>query len=363
MRFNFVVEVSYNGLDAKVPYMRELKGDNPGRSFNIIGIESKSNRAFIEMTGFKNDVISTIDNNNEKIEIAWEDRQKENVLKNVANYKKHVITLNDGRYEYISDFDYVNFVIDHIDELKGKRYQITGQTKPNEYKGKISDKFVVNNMYEVTDDSKKNELKLTGDFYFNKESIDAADFAKERKIYINGWELCYLNKKHPSVYISKQLVFDCGKLNLEDEKHVAILNYKLKQLGCGFENGKVVIPKLKKGKYYKIAVVCKYLNGQETIEFTEKDLTENQKMAIELGIASLEDFKPKGAIYGDRVQIYKLVNFDLRDEYKDGCIEVTDFDESMIYVPTQNEDVDTAFESDAMNPPEEDTDSAEALFD
>ena len=361
MRFSFIGELDYNSESSKVPYLREITG---GLALSLISIEAKNNRAFVEMSGFKNDPIKTKDNDGEDIEIAWDDRFDEDSLKKVASYRKHVITVEDVRKEFISELDFIGFVRDNIADLKGKRFQITGQTRVNEYKGKITDRFRIQSMYEV-DDSKKNELRLNGDFFFNKESIDTADFAKERKIYLNGWTFEYVNKEVKNRFVAKQLVFDCSKLNFEDEKHIAILNYKLKQIGCAYEDGKIATPKLKKNKYYKIEVICKYLNGQETVEFSEKDLTENQKQAVQLGLASLDDFRPKGQIYGARVEVYKLVNFDLRGDYVDGCIEAEDFSEDLIYTPSENESVSEAFKEDAMNPPEEETteDDSESLFD
>ena len=58
------------------------------------------------------------------------------------------------------------------------------------------------------------------------------------------------------------------------------------------------------------------------------------------------------------------MNFDLRDDYKDGCIEAADFNEDLINTPVKNEDIDEAFE-DAMNPPAEEgsEENVESLFD
>lgn len=360
MRFSFIGEVDYNSLDSKVPYYRVIDGKAKGHSLSLTSIEAKNNRAFVEMAGFKNDPIKTTNTDNEAIEIAWDDRLDEDSVKKVASYRKHVITLNEQRHKFISEYDFISFVKDHVDDIKGKRYQITGQVAKNEYKGKISDRFRIGSMYEITDDNKKNAFLITGDFFFNKDSIDLADWAKEKKIYLNGWTEEYIDKEHPNVMIARQLVFDCSKINFEEERHVQILSYRLKQIGLALDDDHKVVSKLKKNKYYKIAVVCRYVNGTETADFTEKDLNENQREAISLGIASLEDFRPAGAIYGDRVTILKLKDFDLRGDYANGSVEA-EFDEDNIYTPTENESVDKAFAEDAMNAPEEEDDGD--LFD
>lgn len=361
MRFSFIGEVDYNGTESKVPFYREF--DN-GCSLNLTCIESKNNRAFLEMPGFKNDPIKTKDVNGKEIEVAWADRLDANVMKNVAGYMKNVITLNEKRYEFLSSVDFIAFVKEHIDEIKGKRYQFTGKITKNEYKGKLSDRFQFQNMFEITDENKKNSMLITGDFFFGKDSIDTAEWSNEKKLYLNGWTEEYINKDHKNVLVERQLTFDCSKIDFGQEKHVDILNYRLKQIGLALDESNKIVSKLKKNKYYKIAVICRYLNGNETVEFTEKDLTANQREAIQLGIASLEDFRPKGAIFGDRVITFKLRDFDLRGDYTEGCVDaaIDDFD-SRIYTPMQNENVDQAFSDTAMNPPEENDGDDDSLFD
>lgn len=366
MRFSFTGELSANtGSNAKVPFYRSFEGNNPGHSINLIVKAGVNNRAFVEMSGFKNSVIKTYDADGNEFEVQWDDRFSEDILKKVAGYKKYVISYGDVRKEFISEYDFVKYVSDNIEELKDRKFQIVGKTSPNEYKGKITDRFKIQSMYEVTDEKKKDELKITGEFFFNKDSFDTADWKKEHKLYINGWTSEYLNKDHPNVFIAKQLVFDCSKLDFDNEQHMQILAFKLACIGLAVDESGAIVSKLKKGKYYKISVVCKYINGQETVEFKESDLSDTQKLALKLGIITMDELKPKGNIYGERVQTLKLINYDLRDDYKDGKVE-TEFDEDLIYSPMQNESVEKLEE--VMNAPEdtlesEADDGLDSLFD
>lgn len=363
MRFSFIGEVDYNSMESKVPYYREITGNAKGASLSLTCIEAKNNRAFLELAGFVNKSITTTNTDNKKIEIAWDDRLDEDSIKRVANFRKHVITLNEKRYEFIAELDFIKFICDHIDEIKGRKYQFTGQVRANEYKGKITERFQIQNMFEITDENKKNALTVSGEFYFNKDSIDAAEWSKEKKLYLNGWTSEYIDKQHPDVFVAKQLVFDCTKINFEEQRHVQILNYRLKQIGLALDDKNGIVSKLKKSKYYKISVVCRYVNGVEDVGITMADLTENQKMALELGIVKDINEFATSKVYGDRVTILKLKDFDLRGDYADGCIlaDVDDF-EDRIYTPSENESIDQAFSETAMNPPEEE-DEAEDLFD
>lgn len=351
-RFNFVGTLDCNtNKDAKVPFIRVISTDNAeGFSLNATIVAAQNNRAYIEMPGFKNDTIKLFDNDGNELNIDWEDRFNEKTIGNVANYCKNVITLNGDRHEFVSEYDFIKFVRDNIDEIKGKRYVATGKLKKNVYQGKITDKFELQNLFEVKeDDERKNQLKVTCDFYFNKDSFDLADFKTEKKVTINGYTNEYIDKENPSVFVDKQLIFDCSKIDFDNEKHVNILRYKLKQIGCDYADGKVKV-NLKKG-YYHILAICTYQNGAEEIEFDASELSENQKMAIELGLKTLDDFRPSGSIFGERVTIYKLVDYDLRGDYENGCVATDDDIKENIYSVCLNTDL-SDFEN-AINPPKE----------
>lgn len=111
-------------------------------------------------------------------------------------------------------------------------------------------------------------------------------------------------------------------------------------------------------------MVCRYQNGAEQVEFDESMLTEIQKMAIELGDATLDDFRPRSNVYGNRVTLYKLVKFNLTGDYADGVQEVmtTSELEDCTYMPPQEENADDVLKG-AMNAPVvDDDDDDEDLF-
>lgn len=344
MRFTFIGKIDANGEDSKVPFIRELKSDNgKGLGLNLISIAAENNRAFVECAGFTNKTIKTKNEDNEDIKVDWDDRFDADIVKSVAGYRKNVIKLNGERHEFISTYDFIQFIKEHIDEIKGKRFTVTGRVKKNVYKGKISDRFEIGNLYEITEDDeeKKNKLNVSGEFYFNKESFDFADWSKEKKIYINGYTKEYIDADNQNVFVDKMLIFDASKIDFENEKHVALLSYKLAQIGLSLDESSNINCECKRGKYYKMYVVTTYANGAEEVEFDEKELTANQKLAIELGLKTLDDFKPAGSIYGERKVTYKIVNYDLRGEYADGMVLVKDEDvEENLYVIPENETVE-----------------------
>lgn len=341
------------------------KNGDPYTSVSFSVASTKNNRGYVEIFGMERDKIKTYTINDEQIEIDWEDRNSEGVLKTVRS--KNVMNfIKDERKEFIADLDVAEYIKDNIEELNGKKVVVTGQASRDFYNDKPRDRFTIQSIF-IADDDAKTGLKIYGDFFFTKDSIDTVDWKSEHKIYINGYTEEYISTKKKKMYVERTLVFDCSKVDWENEKHVAITNFRLAQIGLKYEDGSIVNT-LKSKKVYKTSAVISYIRGQEEIPFNESELTENQKTAIELGFKTIDDFKPKGSIYGNVKVEYKLVDFDIRDEFADGCVmlkeEIKDFEEN-IYVPSKAESEDDVF----MNKPEdtkkgdEDSDDDVDLFD
>ena len=384
MRFNAVGSLAFNSLESKLPWKREGKTKNGDKymSVNIAIASTKANRMMSECFGCQQDEIKTMDTDNNKISISWNDRNDPDVISKVASYRKHVVDLGDNRKEFISDYDFVKYIEENVDELKDGKYMITGNSNINEYNGKISQRFQIQNIYRVEDET-KNQLKITFDYYWMSDGVDFNDWKDEKKIRISGYTTAYIPTEKKNMYVAQDVVFDASKIDFDNEKHVKLLAYKLKQMGIGLEDGKPV-NKLKKNKVYKLQIICSYFNGAQEVEIDESMLNENQRMAIELGLKTIKDFA-EGSVYGDRIIEYKVVDFNLKGDYEDGCITLdekpSEFEEN-IYTPvtpeTEEEILDKAIEKknkkkkdsddddeDWMNKPEEDDedDDLSDLFD
>ena len=343
-RFSFTGElVVKTSPEDKMYYLRtgKTKGDMPYKSINVQVAADKNNRAFCELFGMKSDPIKTMDTDNNKIDIAWDDRNDKDVVKSVANYKKFIVKIGEDRNEFISAYDAIGCFTDNLDELNGKTITITGQRVKNLYQDKLSDRFQITSIYTVEDDT-ANKLSVTADFYFNKDSFDLADWNEEHKLYINGWTEEYIGDVKENRYVAQQIVFDCSKVDWNNEKHIAMVNYRLKCLGCELGLNNKPIVKIKGKNVYKMGVVLSYVNGAEQVDFDESMLTPMQREAVELGLKKLEDFKPSGNLYGTRVVIYKLKDFNMRKDspYEDGYVDtemtISEFDEK-VWVPAEAE--------------------------
>lgn len=338
-RVNFIGTLSFNKEDAKNPWLRTGKtsGGNDYQTLGMAIASAQNNRAYMELFGQKTKVVKNKDSERNDIETNWDDRLDEDFVTKATN--KQIIKFDDERHEFVTPWDFIEFIKEHKEELEGKKVQATGNINKNIYNGKISDRFQIRNLYVVDEDTKPG-LTVTEEVFYNKDSIDTADWKEEKKILINGYVEAYIDKETGNKMVPRQLVFDCSKLDFDNEKHVKLLQFKLKQMGLKYEDGKIVNG-LKAKKTYKLIFVENYVNGNEEIPFDESTLTENQKEAVALGLKTLDDFKPKGAIYGNRVTLYKVKDFDLSGDYSDGVIDAdiseSEFEEMIYMAPVAEE--------------------------
>lgn len=349
--FAFVGELKANTKPEDKMYFLKTgrtkgKTPMPYQSLLLSVASEKNMRASVELFGMKQDLIKTMDTDNNKIDIDWDNRFDDDVIKEVANYKKTIIKIGDERKEFVSPYDAVDYVAEHIDELNGKKVVVTGQRSKNLYQNKLSDRFQISSIRTIDDDDDQpNRLTVNIDFFFDKDSFDLADWKNEHKLYINGYTSEYISDTKETKYVPQQIVFDCGKIDWKNEKHRSLVAFKLKVLGCELGDEDKVSVKLKGKNVFKIGIKATYVNGSEKAEFDESMLTDMQKEAIELGLNTLDDFRPSGSIYGQRVVLYKLRDFNMRKDsaYENGMVDteisISEFEEDVWFAP-EEESVD-----------------------
>lgn len=344
-RFTFVGTPMIPKDKAKRPFFKEFdkvdektkkKKKMASMSFGVK--ESDTNMAFVEAFDSVQDEILTMDSDNEKMTVAWEDRFDEDIVDTVASYRRFTADLGDehgGRKDFITLYDLMQHLNEHMKNYTGK-IMVTGQFTREWYakKNAYLDKFRIQNVYAVDEDEYKNRLSLVMDIYYNKDSIDKSDFKENKKIYLNGYIEQYMGKDEGRKMLPMQFIFSAAKYKLdENEKHKKLFDYKMSYIDVKNKN-MVHIP-------WDIVL----LRGAEEAEFDESMLTAKQKEQIELGLKTLDDFKPKGTIVGDRVNEYRLFDPKLTGDFSDGlleCDDTMDEFEEKIYQPPQDETLDEA---------------------
>lgn len=342
-RFNFVGSpvIPTQKADAKRPFCKEMnkKDEQTGKKREMLSMsfgvkENDSNMAFVEAFGSVQDTILTMDTDNEKLEVDWDDRFDEDVIEKVASYRKYIVDLGEdygGRQEFITTYDMIKCLQEYLPDYKG-RIVVTGQFTRDWYGKKETyfSKFRVQNVFAAPED-RKSRLMITADLFYNKDSFDDADFDENKKIVLDAYIEQYINKDEGRKFVPIQAVFSAAKYNMDDKHHKQLLDYKLKYL------------KVKNKNMVHIPWEMVLLRGAEEAEFDESMLTDAQREQVELGIKSVEDFRPKGNIYGDRVDEFRLYDPKLEGDFADGLLDADDDNdefEEKIYQPPKDETMD-----------------------
>ena len=179
-------------------------------------------------------------------------------------------------------------------------------------------------MIEVVPEETENMLKVWADVFYSKDDVD--DDKKERKVFINtymGQRKSGQDKLYPV-----PIVFDYTKYDEENEQHKMLLDYQ-----------KSTFETKNKKAYYRNNVELNVVEGAEIVEFNESQLTDKQRTQVKLGLAKLEDFKPRGNVYGDRIHELKFYKATLQGDFKNGAIESFDTKDLVDYLEIDDSDV------------------------
>lgn len=329
--------------DTKRPFCKEItKKDEKTKETKkrlsmTFGIkETDMNMAFVEAFDSQQKVIKTMDTDNEKLDVDWDDRFDEDIISKVASYRKYIVDLGDdhgGRQEFITAYDMIEHLREYLPDYNG-RVVVTGQFTRDWYAKKkmYFSKFRVQNVFAAPEE-RKNRLLLTMDLFYNKASLDDSDFDESKKMTLDCYIEQYINKDEGRKYVPIQVVFSGAKYDLENEKHKKLFDYKMKYI------------KVKNKNMVHIPWEIVLLRGAEEAEFDESMLTDSQREQVELGIKTVDDFRPKGNVYGDRIDEFRLFEPKLEGDYADGvleCDDTADEFEEKIYVPAQDETMEEA---------------------
>ncbi len=329
--------------DTKRPFCKEIskKDEKTKETKKMLSMtfgikETDMNMAFVEAFDSQQKVIKTMDVDNEKMDVDWDDRFDEDIISKVASYRKYIVDLGDdhgGRQEFITAYDMIEHLREYLPDYDG-RVVVTGQFTRDWYAKKkmYFSKFRVQNVFAAPEE-RKNRLLLTMDLFYNKASLDDSDFDESKKMTLDCYIEQYINKDEERKYVPIQVVFSGAKYDLENEKHKKLFDYKMKYI------------KVKNKNMVHIPWEIVLLRGAEEAEFDESMLTDSQREQVELGIKTVDDFRPKGNVYGDRIDEFRLFEPKLEGDYADGvleCDDTADEFEEKIYVPAQDETMEEA---------------------
>ena len=320
--------------------------------------ESKTNSVFLEVSAMYNPdktfPIKSFGKNGKPLEIPYKDRNKQNILDMVADFKKVVVDLETdfekkaeydklsykinalerkdelsnerkkdlkeykekyqelatNRHEFINDKDLVEFLHANLDVLTANKVRVRGNIEMSEWKGKYYTTYIPTH-FELVEEETPSKLKAKVDVYFEKDALDESCFKDTKKIFVSGYLQNYDRNVKENRYFPKDFIINGEKLDMEDEKHVKYLDFLKDNFSCGEKN--------KNHVHHMIWEITVY-RGAEVHEITYDDLTKSQKTAVDLGINKLSDFKKN--ILGNTVDEYRAFRPALKiDEFAEGTVD------------------------------------------
>lgn len=330
-RFSFCGKIS---VSRKAPMVRRDTLKTSEKISINFGIKAGTNMGYVKLEGFKNDTIKTLDVDKKSIEIDWADRFDEDIVKNVSSIKKFTVNLGE-RKEFITEWDMIEYLESALAGYEDD-IVVTGNFALRPGTGKYSDQvyreFQIQNVYAPSEKDTPH-LTMNLDLYYDKDSMDKSSFKDDGKILMHCYTPMYSKADAARKMFQIETVFNTAVFDMNKPKHKAIHDYKMRYLETKSRNPVHM--------NWQLAVV----NGAEEVEFTMDSLTEQQREQVELGISKMEDFKPRGSVFGERVNELRLVKPLLTGEFEhcktaaDSGYTAREFEDE-IYVPAVDESLD-----------------------
>lgn len=306
-RFTFIGEPLIS--KDKDSFLKEWKG---GRDKTLdmakihFGVkEGKFNTCYVDCFGCVYESIRVGYENDKPIEVKWADRFDEDILKEVPRYRKYITDLDGTEHEFLSQYDFIKYLGEHLPEYKGK-VECRGRLVKNIYEGKIYDRYELDFVKATSDIN--NKLEVTMDLFYNKDCVDLSEFDSKHRITLNAYTKQYVNRDEGEKFFPQNVVLDISKtIEAGTEKALAFGKLMASKVNC------------KVAEVMHIPWSCKIIRGAESVEFDESMLTDAQKEQIAFGLATLDDFNRQ--TYGENIYELRLIRQELHGDFNNGPIE------------------------------------------
>lgn len=232
-----------------------------------------------------------------------EEKTEEDLAK-IEEHKKNIAEKATKRFECGHIDTAINIINEHLPELDKKKVRITGQVNVNYYNGKSRLEYVPSRI-EIARPEEKSELTIDAKLFFMDGCVNDDEENKRATI------VAYLGQRYKKAdkIFPVSLILDYGKLDLENSLHAQMLDFLMKSFEVEDEENVM-----------NMRFQLKVINSREEKEFDESCLTDQQKTMIALGMATIDDFKPRGNVFGDRIQEIRVIKPLLIDDYANGAL-------------------------------------------
>lgn len=259
--------------------------------------------------------------------VLTDEELKELGIESVEEVNSALEKSNKKRHEFISEWDFVEFIKKVIDsdKYKDKKFYIKGSGKYqySEKNTRVYESYVPNRIYLAADDAEEYST-ATINILYNHESLDDMSVNEKRKYYVNGYMMEYDEGRKGNIPCPVTVVIPVADENAEDKEKRKVEAIKRKFI-------------VEDEEWKELGVVVKMLNGAQRVEITDDMLTDDQKDDLELGLITLDDIRAElgGSVYGERIQEYQFEK--IARGFTKGRNDTTYTDEDMVIRPIEEE--------------------------
>lgn len=269
-------------------------------------------------------------------EVFWNERNDENVLKEVASFNKkyvlgktvlHQHDFNEEILRAVRDGKIVSAKFEEGKIVSGTKVTVSGQVKLNYYNGNISQQYEISRFSIVKDEV---PCEFTGNIslVFTKGSVK--DDVKNKRLVVNGYMAEYnktlFGDKTPTGLLPQTLVLNYEEVRNGEKLRSFLLNKM----------------DVEKGKYFGMCFDVRFIRGAKESEPKDVKFTKEQKELIELGLMTEEEVVASMTVVGKKVTETQIEKINISGAFAKVVIK-TDYTVDNVFKEETEEDL---FEED-----------------
>lgn len=219
-------------------------------------------------------------------------------IENEADVKGELEKSNKKKHEFISEWDFVEFIKKVIDSGKynDKKFFIRGNANYSysDKNQKVYENYVPQRIYLADDDAEEYST-ATIKMIYGADAVDEMSAEEKGKYYVSGYMMEYDNNRKTNIPVPVVVTIPVASTDASDKDKKKVEAIKRKFI-------------VEDDTFKELGIEVNMLNGAQKVEITEDMLTEEQKDDLECGLITLDDIRADlgGNVYGDRVQEYQF---------------------------------------------------------
>lgn len=215
-----------------------------------------------------------------------------------ADVKGELEKSNKKKHEFISEWDFVEFIKKVIDSGKynDKKFFIRGNANYSysDKNQKVYENYVPQRIYLADDDAEEYST-ATIKVIYGADAVDEMSAEEKGKYYVSGYMMEYDNNRKANIPVPVVVTIPVAPTDASDKDKKKVEAIKRKFI-------------VEDETFKELGIEVNMLNGAQKVEITEDMLTDEQKDDLECGLITLDDIRADlgGSVYGDRVQEYQF---------------------------------------------------------